>query len=483
MINSFVSNSFVDTTDNLLPNKADILSDSLPVSNADGCNKLFIAFKESITSLDRGFIFQDIIRDKKLIISIYIPDGVLETTPRIGANVIYWVEVYADHTSSTTFIKYMKIQDVLANLGGVISLFRGVFSLIFLFINHYDVSFTLFEETYLNPFNRNIDDQKRKSLLEPKINNFNSSAKNSIKHTGTLNSPVTRNSIKKGNDSIKDDMNIIYLNEDNQQPQLSFELKRQSQILSQAKFLTSNIKKSNSREDFNSVNNFSESSNTDIFANRDPLKEANIKSLKSRSAFEKNNFSNNEVNKQNISLDRMSGYYSSEPCKTEIKLAGNVSPSKFFKKEQINNSVLELKTKTDKFKLVKSGVQKIENLKIGTWVYLCACKKRDVSYKANIIIVDKINKELDVSNFLRIREEVLMMRSVLFKDTEGDLFFPKVNMEDIFFAINKNSSLTSGGYFDYLKKSFVEEKRKEIHPETKHRMMKAIQSRFNQLAS
>ncbi len=349
MINSFISNSFVDTTDNLYPNKDDILTDSLPVSNVDGCNKLFIAYKESITILDRGFLFQDSSKDKKLIISIYIPDGVQETTERLGAYVIYWVEIFADHTSSTTYIKYMKIQDVLANLGGVISFLKGFFYFFFLFINHYNVAFTLFDETYNNP---------------------------KLYCTG------------------------------------------------------------------NKQTNVNESSGQD-------------------SSF---SFDNKKLRK--LTKLRPVKIHNTTTSHLNINTNNNTTPH------------FHLKPANDRIVITKTRIPKLESFKLGIYYYLCSRNKKTVTYKANNLIVNKINKELDVSNYLRIKEEILMMRSLVFRDEEKDLFLPKSNFEEILFSVSDNFVLNSAPYYDYLRSSFSIENRKEIAPDIKNKIMKVIQSRF-----
>ena len=110
MINSFMFDSYIDSDDSLYPNKQHVRRDSIIVSNVLDCQKLFIGYKTSETSLDRGFLFSTNFTSSNPIIISYIPDGTTSTLAmNLGINIIYDVEIFADHTSTTTTITFSKI--------------------------------------------------------------------------------------------------------------------------------------------------------------------------------------------------------------------------------------------------------------------------------------------------------------------------------------------------------------------------------------
>jgi hypothetical protein len=148
--------SFLDTDDALDPNKADVKTDSINLMAKNGnCEKLFIGYRYSTTRVDKGFLFEDTVVDIKMKIVDYIPDGTVPTQMLgLDYNIIYWVEIFAKHTNTITFIKFSKIQDVLANLGGVINIFKIGFGIIFTIINYYDLPFTVFSEAEI--YNKSI---------------------------------------------------------------------------------------------------------------------------------------------------------------------------------------------------------------------------------------------------------------------------------------------------------------------------------------
>ncbi len=144
--------SFIDTDDSEKSNKADIKRDSISINlNKGNCEKLFIGYTYSSTRTDKGFLFEDLATDLKLKIHEYIPDGTMPTlTLGLNMNILYWVEIYAKQTNTTTYIKFSKMQDVLANLGGVINFFKLFFLLIFKLINHYNLPFVIFSEAQIH---------------------------------------------------------------------------------------------------------------------------------------------------------------------------------------------------------------------------------------------------------------------------------------------------------------------------------------------
>lgn len=150
MINSYFFNSYIVTDDVVDSNRANIKKESLIVSNSHAFDKLFITYKNSSVSMDTGFIFESPIVTQNLKISNYVPDQVPHTRDFLGYNIIYDVEIDADHFKTITYVKFMKIQEALASMGGIISILKLVFGLILLGINKFTFSFLLFSEVYLH---------------------------------------------------------------------------------------------------------------------------------------------------------------------------------------------------------------------------------------------------------------------------------------------------------------------------------------------
>ncbi len=384
MINSYISNSFVDTLDNTHPNKNDVLSDSLPVNNKEGCNKLFIAYRLSVTMLDRGFIFEEAERDENLMISVYIPDGVLDTTARTGSNVMLWVEVYGDHTITTNFIRFKKIQDVLADLGGVVTSVRQALLLFFFFFNHYSLPFVVYQETFMNP--KNIKDFHRHLAKSSKKreNNNELSLRSLPSRSGTTN-------FKK-----KQTIGLSEINPSN--------LKKD---------LQSNAKNAQFQESL-----YSDESRDEISS---PKKKASkIKSI-----------------------------FSLREEKSDVKRE-------------------EAKREIDRKKMMILT----RNLELSLYRWVCSNKKKPtVTSRANAIIMNKINKELDVSTYLRLREEVLLMRTMLFTPEEQGIFYPNISMDQIFYTM-KNETNTLSDYYKYVKQSFIDEKLKTTDACSKDEIIK-----------
>lgn len=150
MVNSYFADSYIDSNDYLSPNKENIRSDSMLFNNPDYSSVLYISHKTSTASRDKGWLSEDRSDVSNIKIVSYIPDAVPSTKSSLGYNILFQIVLYADHTNTITYIKYAKIQDVLANLGGVITFFRFLWIIVFSITNYFDISFDLYCYTYLN---------------------------------------------------------------------------------------------------------------------------------------------------------------------------------------------------------------------------------------------------------------------------------------------------------------------------------------------
>ncbi len=358
------------------PNKNDILSDSLPVNNKEGCNKLFIAYRQSVTVLDRGFIFDEGLKEENLMISVYIPDGVLDTTARTGANVMYWVEIYGDHTITTNFIQFKKIQDVLANLGGVVSFVKQALTMFFFFFNHYSLPFVVYQETFMDP----------RKLREY----YRFLTKSSIKKPGN------DSSVKPMNDDKKRNITMSF-NPANTQKKFE-EDKNKGQKKSDRSDKSKMPRELNlSSDDSNDGNEFRNPLN-----NKDPL--VNVKTI-----------------------------FGGDQDLTKKKQT----------KDAIDKRKMKLMTR---------------DLNLSLYRWICSSKKiPTMTSRANAIVMNKINREMDVSTYLRLREEVYLMRTMLFTEEEHGIFYPNVTLDQVFYTMKTDTNLLTD-YYKYVKRSFIDEK-------------------------
>lgn len=116
MVNSYFYNSYIRIDDIYDPNKSNIKKESLIVSNNHACDKLFITYKETSLQMDYGILFESPIEMQNIQISNYVPDQVPHIKDLLGYNVIYNVEIDADHFKTMTFVKFQKIQEALSSI-------------------------------------------------------------------------------------------------------------------------------------------------------------------------------------------------------------------------------------------------------------------------------------------------------------------------------------------------------------------------------
>jgi hypothetical protein len=152
-----------------------------------------------MVSRDRGWLMSEIDEVSNIKIIDYIPDAVTSTIERYGINVLFEVILYAVHTDTVTYIKYSKIQDVLANLGGVINFCKLSWVILFELTNYFDMSFDLYCYTYLNNKNFTIKTEKENLQTNQTLQN-NISNRSNIKTINTTN--AIKQTITSKNNSI-----------------------------------------------------------------------------------------------------------------------------------------------------------------------------------------------------------------------------------------------------------------------------------------
>jgi hypothetical protein len=124
-----------------------------------------MTYKHSAVSMDDGIIFQTPKIVENIKISNYVPDQVPNTKGNLGYSVIYNVEIDADHFKTITYVRFQKIQEALATMGGIISIMKLFFSMILFGVYKFSFPFVLFREVYLQG--------QEKILLDKNINHQN----------------------------------------------------------------------------------------------------------------------------------------------------------------------------------------------------------------------------------------------------------------------------------------------------------------------
>ena len=157
--------------------------------------KLFITYRNSETITDTGIFTPSIQRKKYPKISNWVPDEIPAED-----NLIYNIEIDADHFDSTIFITFAKLQDCLSSTGGFISLLKLILLFFFDTINKYKFSFRIFKDTYLTTniveFDMNKGILNNQTLKEIEVENRK--RKKKIKRQIGLND---KSSINSNNDS------------------------------------------------------------------------------------------------------------------------------------------------------------------------------------------------------------------------------------------------------------------------------------------
>ena len=148
-VTSFMSDSYINIDDVYLPNQPNARVESYEMTNYKGCNKLYIFLQQSSTNSDTGFIFTLNTKSSYIKIKSLIPDDSLNTLDLLGYNIIYEIIISADHTNTLTYIRYPKIQESIAGVGGIISIFRLTVLFLYRYLNYHKSLFKLFMKTYI----------------------------------------------------------------------------------------------------------------------------------------------------------------------------------------------------------------------------------------------------------------------------------------------------------------------------------------------
>ncbi len=174
--------------------------------------------------MDVGFLYENQTEIQNIKISNYVPDQVPSTKDSLGYNVIYNVEIDADHFRTVTYVRFQKIQEALATMGGIISIMKVIFTLLLMGIYNFSFPLVLFREVYLKgeekiKLDKNKSQQNLNNLHNIKIHNKNLDDNNNFQYTNPNNFlnlkklQLKKNKIKNYNEEEKEkDYDVITRN-------------------------------------------------------------------------------------------------------------------------------------------------------------------------------------------------------------------------------------------------------------------------------
>jgi hypothetical protein len=119
-------------------------------------------------------------------------------------------------------------------------------------------------------------------------------------------------------------------------------------------------------------------------------------------------------------------------------------------------------------------------LRTGFFKLCCNRLKGNIKeYKKLEIIHEKIKKELEISNYLRLKEDMTMMKAILFTNEESEIFNQLVDFRDVLRIFNESNPNLNDPYEDYLRKSYQPTKLpKTVNMSFINDMIRKIKARY-----
>jgi hypothetical protein len=94
------------------------------------------------------------------------------------------------------------------------------------------------------------------------------------------------------------------------------------------------------------------------------------------------------------------------------------------------------------------------------------------------IIHKKIKKELEISGYLRLKEDMCMLKSILFVKDDWKIFHPILDFRDVCRVV-KNNPVKSDCFEDYLIQSYASEKiTKNVNIAQLNEQMRKVKDKF-----
>lgn len=499
--------------------------------------------------MDAGFIFQDPKIIENIKISNYVPDQVPSTKDNLGYSVIYNVEIDADHFRSVTYVRFQKIQEALATMGGIISIMKLFFTMILMGIYRFSFPFVLFREVYLQgeekiKLDKNRNQQNLLNLQNIKIQNRNIDKNNNFKSPNTksknflnlkrletkkninnLNNENFNWNVNNDNDVIIKNIQVIkldkpkndifgsefkrkenYENASNDIIKTDINCyKEKNNIILQrdrnADLCENQNKLQNMHQTFNNVpdlhdkrNYFNEDVNqvSKSNRNRELINNDNFKSSKRKLNNDPSSRDNTDIDsRKKLEKDYIENkIYDNEEDNSNNKIILTKTNKDFdilnSKKNQIDiltenlnkkrkafdDKELLTEIKTNKHSIFGSKIpemNKVENnepirnnrnkyvfsINLPELVFSICCRRRHIHEPLKIIL-EKIDREIEIKSYLRIKEDFLIMKEILFDAKDREIFNNPYDFEEIYYSVKetsvneKNENIMS----NFWKKSF-----------------------------
>jgi len=571
-----------------------IKQESLGVNNYHASDKLFITYKHSTVSMDAGYLFENKKKVENIKISNYVPDQVPNTKENLGYSVIYNVEIDADHFRTVTYVRFQKIQEALATIGGIISIIKLFFTIILMGIYDFSFPLMLFREVYLNGEEKikldknrtqqnliNLQNIKCHSINVDNNNNFQYS-KPPVKHDNLFNikKPQQQNhniddynndknaaadvimgknvkvikldinnnknnvfgSKYKSNEgenaaASSNDVNIIKpdvinysKNKNNtilesENNAINDDCNNNNNIFNNKNYTFNNIpgltcdKNNNFNSDLNQV---SKSKHNRELINNDNFRSSKRKLHHNPSSVDNIDLDNNrkktEINRRNNIISENEEDYSNnriistnannkelEILNTKKNNPIDILRRDFNKKRKANSNQIDFNNEneinTNKANNFNTKIMNREEnepnrknknknkivFKINFFELVSSiCCRRKQIYEPLNIILEKIDKEIEIKSYLRLREDIFIMKDLLFDPKAREIFNNPYDFEEIYYSIKQSNDneKDENRMTTFYKNSFVTENNRLARSKTnKSKIISKFTEKFKSLGN
>ena len=350
-------------------------------------------------------------------ISNYVPDEI-----PLEDELMYNVEIDADHFESLTFINYMKVQDSLAAIGGFISILKLIIMLFINFINRYKFSFMIFKEAYFGTekvdldMNHEIQDQIKLEKIERRKARINLLA---IKKQKKKNKKkVEESSLSEKNKNELDEKecisNICVYKKENKNPK-NILMNSSSRDLKNLE-----LSELNGEPNFKNDNNC----NSIIIDNTNSVKNFNI--------FEYQNKKEKYMVGKNLPINIVLEEVIQNNNKNQII-------EREIKENEKNRESERIRFNLSLLSLIKSRIFCFSNKKVK--------KIRNDSFN---LIFNKIENALEIRNFFKMKEDFIYFKELIFGDEHTKIFKHNYTSDEIFYGNIPNNEYVN---YNHLKEN------------------------------
>jgi hypothetical protein len=427
--------------------------------------------------LDLGLILSDIKNEEKFQISNF---QTYETKIE-ERDEIFEIVFDASHYKAKYTINYLKLQEVLAIIGGIIQLLKIVFKFILSYFYKFDFYLKIFSEQYLNGDKYLRVDQMGNYITELefiKLKKEKDKYEDKHKEENQYRNKDMNKNKNENHDMDKDkDKNKIQcekIDEKKFDPKINFS---QEEMLSNSKKININGKRLNLRK--NESNK--EKKITNLFRMNNNLN----KEIENYNNDNKNdNDNNNDVNKKNYKFDKSNNNNLNlidinkldNSINNNNNFNLNYNHSKNENKnnlEENNNNNFSFNNKVNHNKISENASPKINqknklkkikaySISLSRFLYSKCLKDKFLLDPFNLII-KKISKEMRIGNFLKLKEDFYLFKNLIFQSKDNEIFKEFYEFPVIINSLENNIKNNEKGFYLFLRDSFnTKEEEKEI---------------------